>query len=129
MSVSEGEGRRPAARRALHARIYALVREIPPGRVASYGQLARMVGCAPRVVGYAMAALPGGSNVPWQRVVNARGGISPRTGGGGEMRQRRLLEAEGLSFDAQGRLDLAAHAWAGPGWDWLERHGYEPAGG
>lgn len=109
-----------------HERIFALVRLIPAGQVASYGQLARIAGCTARFVGYAMAAVPKGSGVPWHRVINSQGGVSPRRGGGGEVRQRRLLEAEGLVFDGHDRVDLDAVGWPGPGWDWLERHGYDP---
>lgn len=114
------------ARDRLYRRIWQLVAEIPPGRVATYGQVARIVGCTARVSGYAMAALPAGSEVPWQRVINAKGEISERKGGGGEARQRRLLREEGVAFDAKGRVDLGQAGWPGPGWDWLERHGYDP---
>ncbi len=110
-----------------HARVYALVRQIPPGRVATYGQVARLAGCTARQAGYAMAAVPSGSDVPWQRVLNSRGMISARRGGGGEIRQRRLLQAEGIAFDKLGRVDLEAIGWIGPDWDWLERNGYDPA--
>lgn len=109
-----------------HQRIHALARQIPEGQVASYGQLARLAGCGARLVGYAMAALPAASEVPWHRVINAGGAISRRRGGGGEIRQRSLLEAEGVRFDSAGRVDLEAVGWPGPGWDWLERHGYDP---
>ena len=112
-----------------YARIYALAREVPAGRVASYGQIARMAGCTARMAGYAMAALPAGSDVPWHRVINSQGSISARRGGGGEARQRRLLESEGVRFDGHGRVDLAAVGWAGPGWQWLEAHGYDPGAG
>lgn len=103
----------------LYERIYRLVRDIPPGQVASYGQIARLVGCSPRVAGYAMAAVPSGSDVPWQRVINSRGEISPRKGGGGDMSQRRLLEDEGIIFDQKGRLDLSEAGWPGPGPRWF----------
>ncbi|MCZ6524477.1 MAG: MGMT family protein, partial [Alphaproteobacteria bacterium] len=63
-------------------RIYALVRRVPEGPVASDGQLARLLGWGARLVGYAMAALPARSEVPWHRVINANGGISPRRSGG-----------------------------------------------
>lgn len=101
--------------RPLYQRIYALVRQIPPGKVATYGQIARLVGgCTPRMVGYAMAAVPNGSDVPWQRVINSRGGISPRANPFGELAQRALLEAEGIRFDENGRADLETCAWLGP---------------
>ena len=114
----------PATGSQLYDRIYALVREIPPGRVATYGQVAGIVGCTARVVGYAMAACPSDS-IPWQRVINSRGEISPRPAGGAS-RQRVLLVEEGIRFSASGRVDLGAVRWAGPGWDWLERNGYDP---
>ena len=110
-----------------YERIYALVARIPPGRVATYGQLARIEGhCTSRMVGYAMAALPDGRALPWHRVVNARGGVSERRGGGGTSRQQELLRADGLLFDFRGRLDLDRIVWEGPAWDWAERHGYNP---
>lgn len=114
-----------ADRSDLYERIYAVVREIPAGRIASYGQIARIVGCGPRVVGYAMAALPSGNDVPWHRVVNSEGRVSARKGGG-EARQKRLLRAEGHLFDKRGRLDLEQAGWRGPSWAWLASHGYEP---
>ena len=96
----------------LYARIYAAVRKIPKGRVSTYGRIAHLVKApTPRVVGYAMAALPPGSSVPWQRVVNHKGEISLRKGGGGEIRQRRVLEAEGVHFDLNGRIDLKIYGW------------------
>ena len=114
-----------AAPSPLYGRIYAVVAQIPAGRVASYGQIARIVGCGARVVGYAMAALPAGSDVPWHRVINSRGMVSPRADGD-TARQRRLLDAEGLSFDRAGRVDLSTFGWAGPAWDWLEANGMAP---
>lgn len=115
----------PSERAQLFERIYALVREIPPGRVATYGQIAGIVGCTARVAGYAMAACPSDAGVPWQRVINSRGEISPRPGGGAS-RQRELLDEEGIGFSPSGKVDLAEVRWAGPGWDWLERNGYDP---
>jgi methylated-DNA-protein-cysteine methyltransferase-like protein len=95
----------------LYSRIYALVRQIPPGRVTTYGCIARTVGCPARLVGFAMAALPAGHDLPWQRVVNSEGKISPRREGDGARIQRALLEAEGVGFDADGRIPLARYAW------------------
>ena len=68
---------------------------------------------AARQVGYALHALPEGGSVPWQRVVNARGEIPPRASGF-EVPQRRLLEREGVRFDARGRIDLARYGWDAP---------------
>ena len=111
-----------------YERIYALVEQIPPGRVATYGQIAAIEGhCTARMVGYAMAALPSGRDVPWQRVLNRRGTVSERSGGGGTAEQRRLLQAEGVVFDPRGRVDFSHCAWPGPDWGWLEAHGYFPA--
>jgi methylated-DNA-protein-cysteine methyltransferase-like protein len=101
-------------------RVWDVVRQIPAGRVASYGQIARLVplpegvdaqsylAFGPRWVGSAMARCPG--DIPWQRIINAKGEISPRPGA---EQPRRLLEAEGVVFDARGRVDLARFGWQG----------------
>ncbi len=91
------------------------MRRIPPGKVATYGQIARLLGKprAARTVGWALHSIPEGSDVPWQRVINARGTISLDARGPGGAIQRVLLEAEGIAFDEQGRVDLQAHGWAG----------------
>ncbi len=97
-----------------YGRIYAMVRQIPYGEVATYGQIARLVGrCTARMVGYAMAGLPFGSDVPWHRVINYQGRISPRAGSGSEI-QRQRLAAEGVRFSLDGRIDLACYRWVGP---------------
>jgi methylated-DNA-protein-cysteine methyltransferase-like protein len=107
--------RPPNRSEALYARIYALVKQIPPGRVATYGQIARLVGrCSARQVGYAVAAMPSGSGVPWQRVLNSRGEVSRRSQGQGDRTQRRLLEMEGVRFDDRGRVNLREAGWPGP---------------
>jgi methylated-DNA-protein-cysteine methyltransferase-like protein len=93
----------------LYSRIYALVSLIPPGRVTTYGRIARQAGCTARTVGFAMAALPVGHDVPWQRVINSQGKVSPRRNGDGDLIQRLLLEAEGVRFDARGRVDLVRY--------------------
>ncbi len=96
-----------------YSRIYAVVRRIPPGRVATYGQVAQLAGLPGRArqVGYALHALREGSTVPWQRVINARGEVSRRFEPGMDRVQAELLEAEGLSFDGRGRLDLERYQW------------------
>ena len=97
---------------SLYARIYARVRRIPAGRVCTYGHIARLVGgCSARQVGYAMAALPEGSRVPWQRVINAKGEISRRRHGNGADNQRARLLAEQIRFDSNGRIDLRRYGW------------------
>ena len=97
-----------------YARIYAVVRRIPEGQVATYGQVAALAGIpgGARQVGYALHALPDGADVPWQRVINARGEMSRRADGAWrEGYQRHLLEEEGVAFDARGRIDLARFRW------------------
>lgn len=100
----------------LYQRIYAIVRQIPYGKVATYGQIARITGgCTARMVGYAMSALKSGQfpDVPWQRVINAQGKISVFGDGIGNAMQRTLLEEEGIVFDAAGRVDFERFGWLG----------------
>ncbi len=94
-------------------RIYDLVRSIPVGRVATYGQIASLAGMygQSRLVGYALNALSEGSDVPWQRVINSRGRISPRSDPEWEKLQRVMLESEGIVFDASGRVTLDRFLW------------------
>lgn len=96
-----------------YARIYAVVRRIPRGRVATYGQVARLAGLGghARQVGYALHALRDADGVPWHRVVNARGAVSPRSEPGGDRVQRQLLEREGVRFDERGRASLERFGW------------------
>ena len=93
--------------------IWSIVRKVPRGRVATYGQIAELAGLEghSRQVGYALHNLPARSNVPWHRVVNAKGEISARTGGDSHELQRMLLEAEGVEFDSKGRMELARYRW------------------
>jgi methylated-DNA-protein-cysteine methyltransferase-like protein len=98
-----------------YEQIYSVVRQIPSGKVATYGQIAKIVDrCTARMVGYAMAALPPNTDVPWQRVINYKGEISIRSRGDGSLRQRRLLQAEGVKFDKRGRVNLRKVRWAEP---------------
>ncbi len=96
-----------------YQRIYAVVRRIPRGRVATYGQVAELAGLPghARQVGYALHVLPAGTAVPWHRVINARGEVSRRSEPGAELTQRMLLEREGVCFDARGRVQLRSHGW------------------
>ena len=110
----------PPNQQAYYEQVWNLVRQIPPGKVAAYGQIALMLpppnGVAfeaykafgPRWVGGAMAACP--DDVPWQRVINSQGKISERPGA---ERQRPLLEEEGVVFDAKGKVDLKKFGWSG----------------
>ncbi len=96
-----------------YARIYAVVKRVPRGRVATYGQIATLAGIpgAARRVGYALNSTPKGLRIPWQRIVNAKGAISRRADPDDEIRQRRLLEAEGVRFDQGGRIALDRYGW------------------
>ncbi|HEX6944205.1 MAG TPA: MGMT family protein [Gemmatimonadaceae bacterium] len=93
-------------------RIYAVVRKIPRGRVATYGQVATVAGIPghARQVGYALNALSQPS-IPWHRVINAKGEISARSRPGAEKIQRALLEREGVEFDGAGRVSFLRYRW------------------
>lgn len=110
---SEGTRERAGEPAGRWERVYAVVRRIPRGRVATYGQVARLAGLGGqgRQVGYALHALPGEGFAPWHRVVNARGAISLPPGGGADVTQRIRLEREGVRFDARGRIDLERYGW------------------
>ena len=110
----------PPNLKAYYEQVWNIARQIPVGRVATYGQIAKLIPppvgveieayatFAPRWVGGAMAACP--DDVPWQRVINSQGKISERPGA---ERQRPLLEAEGIIFDAKDRIDLKKYGWSG----------------
>lgn len=93
--------------------IYEMVCRVPEGKVATYGQIARLTGHPrhARQVGYALAALPDEHEVPWYRIVNAQGEISTRTKFGYQDYQRTLLEAEGVEFNEHGRIYLHQFLW------------------
>ena len=113
----------PPDARAFNPKVWEAARQVPYGKVATYGKLAELVGApqgidpedytslGPRWVGTAMAACP--ADVPWHRIVNAQGRISIRTGGG-HLKQRALLEAEGIEFDDKDRIDLNRFGWGIP---------------
>jgi methylated-DNA-protein-cysteine methyltransferase-like protein len=116
----------PPDPKAYNAVVYEIVHAIPPGRVMTYGGVAALIPppagvdplqyqkLSPRWVGSAMARCP--DDVPWQRVINSQGKISPRPGYGALV-QRRLLEQEGVEFDEHERVDLERYAWTPePGW-------------
>jgi methylated-DNA-protein-cysteine methyltransferase-like protein len=112
-------------------RVFEIIRTIPRGRVMTYGGVAALIPppseidwpayarIRARWVGYALATCP--EDVPWHRVVNAKGGVSPRIGHGPHL-QRILLEEEGVNFDGVQRLDLSAYGWA-PSTQWRDAHG------
>ena len=99
----------------IYKQIHEIIRLIPYGKVATYGQIAEIVGsCTARMVGYAASSIPLESDIPWQRVINYKGGISLRSSGsGGELVQQKLLEAEGVKFDQSDRTDLDQYRWEG----------------
>jgi len=111
----------PSNPQAYYQQIWQLVRQVPHGKVVTYGQIAQMLppptgidpqaykAFSPRWVGEAMAACPG--DVPWQRVINSQGKISKRPGA---ERQRQLLEEEGIPFVKE-KIDLKLYQWRGPG--------------
>ena len=112
----------PPNQQAYYEQVWNLVRQIPYGKVTSYGQIAKMLpppigveieayaAFGPRWVGGAMANCP--DDVPWQRVNNSQGKISPRPGA---QRQKELLLEEGVTFNEKGRVDFKKYGWGGPG--------------
>lgn len=99
--------------RSKRARIYSVISLIPRGSVTTYGEIAAMAGVPgqARQVGYALAALTPDHDLPWHRVINAKGEISPRAEEGDVERQRALLEVEGIEFDSAGRTSLKRFGW------------------
>ncbi len=91
-----------------YVKINQWVKRVPEGKVATYGQIARLAGTSARQVGYAMAAMPAATEVPWHRIINSQGRISLRAGEGHAL-QRILLEAEGVEFSIDAKIDLATH--------------------
>jgi len=110
--------------------VWEIVRQVPLGKVTTYGQVSKMIpppgdmpqrsydAFGPRWVGGAMAACP--DDVPWQRVINSKGEISLRPGA---EKQRQLLESEGVEFDDRNRVDLKKYRWSGPDEAWCKAHG------
>lgn len=118
--TSDRESKRAARREASPAevnspgyreRVFEIVRRIPPGRVMTYGQLADILGegYTARTVGFVMHAA--GDGVPWQRVINAQGACSTGRVVLPPDLQQRMLESEGVRFDARGRCDLGRYRW------------------
>jgi methylated-DNA-protein-cysteine methyltransferase-like protein len=112
----------PPNAQAFYSQVWDIVRHIPRGKVASYGQIAKMlpppdgvdietyVAFGPLWVGGAMSHCP--DDVPWQRVINSKGEISERDGAGAR-RQRLMLDDEGVPFNPRGRIDLKKYGWSG----------------
>ena len=119
----------PPDPKAFQALVWEIARQVPPGKVTTYGQIASMIpppgtmtlkdyaAFGARWVGGAMAACP--PDVPWQRVINAQGKISPRPGAD---LQRQLLEQEGIRFDERGKVNFDLYGWQGPESTWLNEH-------
>jgi methylated-DNA-protein-cysteine methyltransferase-like protein len=103
-------------------RVYRVVKQIPRGKVASYGQIAALLGHpqAARTVGWALNALTPAqaAEVPWQRVINSAGRISISRADLSAALQRQLLEEEGVEFDERGYVDMKRFGWEGL--DWVE---------
>ena len=92
-----------------YQKIYETVARIPHGRVATYGQIARLIdNCTARMVGYALAATPDEIEIPWHRIINSQGKISLRIY---EDLQKKLLESEGVEFDKTGKISLRKYGW------------------
>lgn len=98
---------------AFAEQVYEAVARIPRGKVATYGQIAEQVGdpLAGREVGHIMSCAPSERNLPCHRIVNRTGALAPDYAFGGQEKQRALLEAEGITFLADGRIDMALHLW------------------
>jgi len=94
-------------------RVYELVRQVPSGRVITYGHVALLLGApaAARAVGYALHSLPAANDVPWWRVINVRGAISLKGRGAQADLQRALLEGEGVRFGPDDRCELERYRW------------------
>jgi methylated-DNA-protein-cysteine methyltransferase-like protein len=96
--------------------VYTLVRQVPRGRVVSYGAVAALLGKprAARAVGQALRALPDENDVPWWRVVNQAGGVSSRPVVNAKPLQEALLRRERIRFNAAGLIDWKKYGWEGP---------------
>ena len=120
----------PPNPQVFQAIVWDIARQVPPGSVSTYGQIASMIpppgslslkdyeAFGARWVGGAMANCP--DDVPWQRVINAQGKISQRPGA---QRQKELLEAEGVRFDEREKIDFDVYGWNGPDPEWCRARG------
>lgn len=113
MRMSRTAGTAKKSGSGLFLAIYRAVRRIPAGCVSTYGAIARLSGHPglARQVGYALAALPHTSTVPWHRVINAQGRITLSDANGAATTQRLRLLAEGIAVDGSGRVSLREFGW------------------
>lgn len=121
---------------SFRAKVYLIVRQVPAGRVTTYGQVAEMIPPPPgqspikfiqmraQWVGRAMRYAPDGT--PWHRVINSQGRISLPAGSRPAAIQRKRLETEGVVFNRNGQVDLGRFGWEGPDQDWLKKHDLKP---
>lgn len=119
----------PPEQTAYQHQVWEIARQVPPGKVTTYGQIAAMIpppgtltlkdyaAFGARWVGGAMANCP--ADVPWQRVINAQGKISPRPGA---ETQKELLRLEGVLFNEKGKIDFELYGWNGPDPEWCQAH-------
>ncbi len=118
--------RNPPDPQSYNALVWEIVKQIPPGIVSTYGQIASMIpppeGVLPPTydrfgaqwVGKAMNTTPSGEGIPWQRVINSKGEMSVSEETGLAQHQRDLLTAEGIELNAKGRVDFDIYGWEGP---------------
>ncbi len=96
----------------IYEKIYKTIKLIPFGKVSTYGQIARINNCGPRLVGYALKAISEPyKNIPWHRVVNSKGEISLK--GEGYNSQKKILRKEGIIFNDKDRINLKIFGWQG----------------
>ena len=102
-----------------YAPIYAAIREVPKGEVASYGMIASLVpGAGPRQVARAMRSAP--ADIKWYRIITASGAMADHSGA---EEQRRRLKKEGVTFNKNGAVDWSKHRWRGPSQKWIDKSG------
>ena len=128
----------PPNARSFFETVWEIVRQIPPGKVSTYGQIAsmippeddmdpiRMKNLAPRWVGTALRKTPRGKSIPWHRVINSQGKISFPNGSAQANDQRQLLEFEGVIFDHRDKVNFALVGWQGPDDSFLANKGLWP---
>ncbi len=104
--------------------VYALIREVPKGEVASYGMIAGLLpGVGPRQVARALSHMPRDIKTPWQRIIQSSGAVAERVGA---ERQRSMLRKEGVTFRKNGAVDWLSHRWQGPSHQWIIENDFDP---